>query len=444
MEAASGTDEQPASHALIAPLHARWAAEHDSAKRSALASQLLEAIIHDYGEQPVEIADEVARDGLPEKILTAPVATTVHLDPVFVLPGAHRDEMDGWGIPVFRRIAADRFEAWVPKEGWLFNAKGKLLADAHVPRRDGSGRDWLGAFLPDGRWITTDLWANDRQITLFDQQNDPRWELPDQKVVAVIGRLNRPTDASDVPEPSCGWARADRSGREWLVSMGTNWSRGLALLSPARGITPLPDNAKMWQMVYPRSMGYRGMFTSLFIDSDDGRATLSRDEAGHGVDVGWPTYTLASQRVQLSEDNPTPNFQVIIYDGFDGFGFWPKSHDVYIHSGSWAEPGRVRFFNAEGRYAGEVAGQPLADAANGRDLLVQTPDSVVMTLHRGGQNLAVASARQFVWPDGSPAVALAFYDDLRFGFFLRGAGMIGSSDEARQARKSAEIVLARW
>ena len=440
MEAATGS-AQPASHAQIAPLHAQWAAEHDPAKRGALASQLLEAIIHDYGEQPVEIADEVARDGLPEKVLMAPAAATVHLAPVFVLPGAHRDEMDARGIPVFRRIAADRLEAWVPKEGWLFNANGKLLADAHVPRRDGNGRDWLGAFLPDGRWITTDLWDNDRQITLFDRQGDPRWELPDREVVAAIERLNKPADASDGPEPSCGWARADRSGRKWLVCMGTNWSRGLALLTPTRKMTPLPNDTDMWHLVYPRSMGYRGMFTSLFIDSDDGHLALSREEAGHGPDVGWPTYTLASQRVRLIDSNPTPNFQVIIHKGFGEFGFWPKSHDVYIHSGFGQELDRVWFFDAAGRYEGEVAGDPLADAAKGRDLLMQTDDGVVTTLHRGAQGPEVAAARRFTWPDGSPAATLAFYDDLRLGFFLRAAT---PGNGIQPNRGDADIVLARW
>ena len=439
---ASSDSTTPASHALIAPLRARWRAEHDPAKRRDLASQLVEAIIHDYGEQPVEIADEVARDGLPQKVLAAPPARTIPLEPIFVLPGAHRDEMENPGMPVFRRIAADRFEAWVPKEGWLFNAKGKLLTDAHVPRRDGTGRDWFGAFLPDGRWITTDLWSNDRQITLFDPQGDPRWELPGQDVVSAIDGLNKPAYESDRPQPSCAWARADLTGRRWLVCMGRDWTRGLAFVTPGRKITPLRDDAKMWQLVYPRSMGYRGMFISYFIDSDDGRRTLLREEAGHGVGVGWPEYELATGRVAGSD--PTLNFDVVIHDGSDGFGFWPKSHDVYIHSGYGQEPDRVWFFDAAGRYEGEVAGHPLDDAANGRDLLMQTDDGIIATLHRNAQGPEVASTRRFTWPDGSPAVAIAFYDDLRLGFFLRGAGTAGSSNEARQARSSADIVLARW
>ncbi len=421
------------SRAQVELLHAQWQTEHDPAKRSDVAAQLVEAVIHDFGEQPVEIADEVARDGLPQKVLPIPPASKIRLRPVFVLPGVHRDEMDAPDIPVFRRIAATRFEAWTPKEGWLFDAKGRVLADVHVPRRDGNGRDWLGAFLPDGRWITTDLWANDRQLTLFDQQGDPRWELPGRDAVAAINRLNQPAYASDSPEPSCGWARADRTGREWLVSFGTDWARGLALITPARKIVPLRNDTEMWRLVYPRSMAYRGMFTSLFIDSDDGALTLSRDAAGHGIGVGWPAYSLKPSK-----------FQAVISQGEGGFGFWPQSHDVYIHSGSWDVPDRVWFFDVQGRYQGEVPGRPLADAANGRDLLTLGANGVVATLRRGAPGPAVTAARLFTWADGSPAVPLALYDDLKRGFFLRGPGTLDPGSDGLTDRGTAEIVLAGW
>jgi hypothetical protein len=390
------------------------------------------AVIHDYNQQPIDIADEVARDGLPLEVLRPPTSSILALHPIFVLPGAHRDEIDRPDVPVFRRIAAQRVEAWIPREGWLFDGRGKVMVNAHVPRRDGSGRDWLGAFLPDGRWITTDLWENDQQLTCFDPQSDPRWELPGQKLVAAVDAAAQSAAVGPL-EPSIGWARADRTGRQWLVSVGTDWARGFLLVTPERHLHALGDNVKLWREVYPRSMGVRGMFTELYIDSDDGAAALHFSEAGHGVGVGWPVYHSANLK------------GVVINGGDSSFGFWPHSHALYIEADR-SDPAAhaVWFFNAQGNYQGQVEGHFLGDAADGTSLLVQTDEGAVLTVSPGRNGPVISSTRRFDWPDGSAALPLAFYDDLKIAFFLRGDGIVGSTDDARRARSAATVVLAGW
>ena len=39
--------------------------------------------------------------------------------------------------------------------------------EASPPRRTGRGREWYGAFLPDGRWVTTDLDDTDGRLSFF-------------------------------------------------------------------------------------------------------------------------------------------------------------------------------------------------------------------------------------------------------------------------------------
>lgn len=436
---AAAPPDQPEPAALVATLSAAWRNEHDPARRRDLADQINDALINQFDVPPAPITDEVARDGLPENRLAAPPPRSVPLEPLHLLAGAHADVVNDVN-PVMRRIAADRVEAWIPREGWLFDASGKLLADVPVPRRDGSGRQWFGAFLPDARWVTTDLWNDDHQLTCFDPHGDPRWELPGSRIVAAVQATN-PTSGDGELVPSIGWARADRTGRAWLVSVGQDYTRGFARVTPGRDITALPNDVKLWQQVYPRSMDVRGMYTKLSIDSDDAKVSLSRSEAGHGPEVGWPTYSLTGSSL------PTP-LNVTVHEGNDHFGFWPHEDDLYLEvGGPWQgpPPTRVWFFTADGRYRGEIAATFLGDAANGEDLLVQTDEGDIATVHRLPDGAVRATAsRRFTWPDGTPAFALAVYDDLKLGFFLRGPGILGETDSANKARATADMVLARW
>jgi len=425
--------------AKIPTLHQAWMLEHDPAKRRDFAGQLVEAVIHEYDKAQFDIVDEVARDGAPKNEITSPApARNVALDPLTVFAEANANPDKYPQSPVFRRITANRVEAWTPKEGRLFDGKGKMLADVHVPRRDGTGREWFGAFLPDGTWITTDLWDNDKQLNCFSSTGQWKWELPGKKILSQLPKPKPGPDALDEPiTPSIGWARVDKTGHRWLLGLGLDWTRGFAFVTPSGQVQPVPDNVRLWSEVYPRAMDVRGYYIALYIDSDDGKVTLNRGEAGHGVEVGWPRYDLANR------------WTVIIPQGDDQFGFWPRSHQVYIEgfqSGPepWHLPHRVWFFSAEGKYQGEVIGSRLGDAANGQDLLIQDANDRVVQVQSKEASLAIHDVRRFTWPNGTTAVPVAIYDDLKLGFFLRGPGIEGFTDDARRARASAEVVLARW
>jgi hypothetical protein len=450
-------DENADAATQVPILHQAWAAEHDPAKRRDLAAQLVQAVIHVYEHQPIDIADEVARNGLPRnEIAPPPTAMDAPLTPLVTLDAVHTNEGDYPPSPVFRRLSAHRIEAWTPREGWLFDAQGKLVADVHVPRRDGAGREWFGAFLPDGAWITTDLWNDDRQLNAYTPTAVWQWELPGTKIVAALPKPETSTNNEPVV-PTIGWARADSTGRKWLVGVGLDYTRGFALVDPDGHVQPLPNDTSLWSMVYPRSMGVRGYYIHLYIDSDDGRTTLSQDSAGHGVEVGWPTYSLSR------------SWSAIINGGTDRFGFWPESHRIYVEAESrgpdpWHAPHEVWFLDANGKYEAEVTGSYLADAANGRDLLLKDAGDRVLRVVSGKNGVSISGARTFTWPDGSVAVPLAVYDDLHLGFFLRTPAppaapgppplqapaappvpaLTGFDDNSRSARTAADIVLAQW
>lgn len=432
-------DYESPAEAQVLQLHQAWQAEHDPAKRRDLAGQLVEAVIHEYGSPQTDIVDEVARDGaLKNELHSAAPVCSVLLQPLEVLAGVHANGDAYPKSPVFRRMTANRFEAWTSKEGWLFDGKGKLRADVKVPRRDGNGREWFGAFLPDGRWITTDLWANDEQLNCFSPSGEWKWELPGKKILSQLAKPKMSLDSSNEPTvPSIGWARADKTGHRWLVCLGFDYTRQYTLIDSTGRIRRVDDQDSPWSEVYPRAMGARGMYTSLYIESDDGKMSVHRNEAGHGVEVGWPRYDWVNMDT------------VVIQGGDDEFGFWPHSHDVYIEGQQsvpepWHLPHLVWFFSAGGKYQGEVVGSRLGDAANGHDLLIQDADDQVVQVASDKDGLAIQDVRRFAWADGTTAVPLAIYDDLHLGFFLGGLGMQGFTDEARRARAGADVVLATW
>jgi hypothetical protein len=124
---------------------------------------------------------------------------------------------------------------------------------------------------------------------------------------------------------------------------------------------------------------------------------------------------------------------VTIHEGSDTFGFWPHAHDCYLESGGYgSDPSRVWFFNSNGKYGGEIAGSYVGDAANGSDLLTHSDDGAVTTIHRATAGVTAGETRKFSWHDGSPAIPVVLYDDLKLGFFTR------------SAQTGSELVLARW
>ncbi len=214
-------DYRSAAASQASALHDAWAAERNPVKRRDLAEQLVQAVIHDYDKQQTEIVDEVARDGALKNEIQSPLpAREVKLDPLTMLAGVHVNSEDYPPTPVFRRMTLTRFEAWTSKEGWLFDATGKVRADVKVPRRDGTGQEWFGAFLPDGTWITTDLWSNDEQLNCFSSfgNGSGNCREADREPVTQAqnksGRLERTHCTGD-------WLGPRRQRREPLV--GLSW-----------------------------------------------------------------------------------------------------------------------------------------------------------------------------------------------------------------------------
>jgi len=419
----------------VPKLYAAWKAERNPDRRASIGSDLVDAIIHEFELPQVDIADEVARDGLPIRILTPPEPVKVRLTALEALKGV-RAKDDYPASPVLRRVAADRVEAWTSGEGWLFNGKGHLLTHVKVPRRDGTGREWFGAFLPDGTWITTDLWDQDEQINAFNAHGKWLWEL---KGTDILKHL--PPPSADTADPNAKplicWARADRIGQGWVVCVGEDWNTTCALVAESRTVAPIPDGENEWGLVYPRAMGTRGFpGMGMGISSDDGKDQLGRDEPMHGIGVGWPKYFVT-----------LGNWSRVIYTGDRHFGFWPRSHAVFIETlgNEFLSPHRVWFFDDAGRYAGQITGSYLGDAANKYGLLVTIPGGGVATIMPDSHGTTATQVRAFTWPDGSRAVPLALYDDLHLGFFLRGPEISDSDPQtADLARAAADIVLARW
>ena len=432
--ATASPPESPADSSSLSILHQAWLQEHDPAKRQARAAGLINFLIYNQDAQHLSLADEVTRDGAPQNELKATdSAQVVKLNPLTLLTGVHDDPGAYPVSPIFRRITAQRFEAWTSTEGWLFNDQGKLLVHVKVPRRDGTGRQWFGAFLANGSWITTDLWADDRQLNQFTPGAKWQWVLHGTRIVSQLPKL--PADDSMTGEirPSIGWARADKTGNRWLVCLGVDWSRGYALIGKNGSIQPLADTIDLWKQVYPRAMSVRGSYNDLYTTSDDGEITLHRNEASHGMEVGWPRYV-------FSDDLPDR----IIREGNDSFGFWPHSRHTYIGSTNDDRSSHLWFFDPAGKYEGESDASFLGDAADGKSLLLLNPAGQVLKVTAGKAGLAIKDVRAFQWPDGSPAIPVAVYDDLGMGFFLRGPGLTDSGDAGRQARQTAEIVMAQW
>ena len=426
-------DRDSPAEPQVPKIYAAWKAEHDAARRTELGLQLVDAIEHEVELPQNDIADEVARDGLPIRTVTVPAAEKVALTPLSALNGVHTGDDAYPASPVLRRIADDRFEAWTTGEGWLFDGRGKLLTHVKVPRRDGTGREWFGAFLPDGEWITTDLWEEDKQINAFSAHGKWLWEMKGADILKQLpdaGKDNAPA------KPLICWARADRIGQGWVVCVGEDGNTACALVAESKTVAPLPAGENAWDLVYPRAMGSRGFYIALSIPSDDGKLNLARGEAGHGVGVGWPRYDL------------TPGTWSRIIGGGDyRFGFWPRSRALFIETAGddLLAPHRVWFFDAEGHYSGEITGSYLGDASNKYGLLVTVTGDAVATLMPDPKGPVSTQARAFTWPDGTRAVPLALYDDLHLGFFLRGPQLEDTNAEtARRARAAADIVVAKW
>lgn len=350
---------------------------------------------------------------------------------------------EGW---LARRLTADRIEIWTPAHGWLYDGAGRLVHEAAPPRRTGKGREWFGAFLPDGRWITTDLDEMDGNLYFFSKEG------------VLLRTLTHEALAPDEyhERSLLGWGRSDKIGTGWVVNVGSEEGRATVWVGP-EGPARMLQGFERWQLCYPRALGPRGWYIEMSVPDDSGQYLLSRREAGHGKGVGFPSYGLGDPKSRAAppskESDPVePGSTLMIPNGNEVFGFWPGRRDfflgsedynglsvrgpeasdkVYEPSGYASRKGgnnidKTWFFNPDMRLAAWIRARRIADAADGRAMLFRvTADSRIVTL---SPDLEVQAMRRMTWKDGSTADAVTLWDDLRMGLFIR----------------DKHLVLARW
>ncbi len=294
---------------------------------------------------------------------------------------------------VIRRMTKTRFEVWTPTHGWLFDSTGKLINEAFPPRRDGIGREWHGAFLPDGRWVTTDLWDYDRTLTFFSR--DGKWQ---KEITAAQLAPNKKSDFGGVD--ILGWARCDKRGEGWIVSIGSDGGRAVVFVKP-RGKAHLLGEDEPWELCYPRDLEPKGCYTELKRPSDDLKSKIILRAAAHGLWVGYPTYTWGKN-------------EKVVSDGASNFGFLPRSHNVFIGTG-FERPGRIEtwFFGSGGKCLGWISADYLTDSADLKSMWFLDEKDSVVTL---GLDLKPQSRMHFVI-GGANAKPVKLFTDLRLGFF---------------------------
>ena len=275
---------------------------------------------------------------LPVTVCEVTLRDTAAVETAFKESGDH--------ATVWRRITMDRFEIWTPTVGKLFDAKGNLINEAKVRRGDGWGREWYGAFLPDGRWITTDIDELDKEVTAFAAKGERLWFVKGGKLIPSKGQ-----EMSALP--LIAWARADKSGKAWIVSVGSEHGRGYVKLKPDGQWEKIEDP---WKECFPQQLRSRGMYTDRFTKSDDGKLLVNRTEAGHGMHVGWPHYNFVTTEIMV------PNG--------DDFGILPDSWTVFIETdrgpltatAEEREAERVWLFDGKGTYQHWIKGRTGARA----------------------------------------------------------------------------------
>ncbi|HSI85939.1 MAG TPA: hypothetical protein VK970_19295, partial [Candidatus Methylacidiphilales bacterium] len=265
-----------------------WRAEKNPVKRSELASAIQHTAIRLEEDRMVA---ELSRNGIPRRSIPLPdKVRDVRLMHVATFPFKTKGRWVNIDA-VVRRITRDRIEVWLPTEGWLLDSTGKQLNHVTIKRRDkeGTGREWYGAFLPDGCYITTELWDMDRALYGFSAQGKPMWELkipdlqPAPKSDSELWRSNN---------PSIGWARSTRNGLSWIMSLGTEGGYGYVTVTPLGKSSPLPKGATPWTLSYPGALGPRGYYCVQNVPNSKGDRTIHMHVASHGFECGYPDYNV--------------------------------------------------------------------------------------------------------------------------------------------------------
>lgn len=404
-------------------LHELWKQETDPEKRQDLGEELSTLGVrisnHLTGgnyDAPADLVIEVATNGeyAQKEIKVPEAAQAVPLQEVRTLEAESSDANIAW---VVRRMTENRAEVWLPHHGWLFDDKGKLIAEAKPPRRDGSGRQWYGAFLPDGRWVTTDLFAEDKTLTFFTSSGKWLKEIAADKLVPAKPDNDRWSPGT------ISWCRCTKRGDAFVLRVGQNGGRGDAWVNWSGQHHELSAKESPWQLCYPRDLEPKGTYTYLSVPDDRGRITMTREEPGHGPEVGFPVYEAGKVRVRVPEGQT--------------FGFWPQSDNVYVvveHQNTTSDEAgglhtapttyQTWFYNADGTFAGWIAARRIADSASRDGMLFLDADQRLITL---GGDYHVIEARQFRSTQNETGELVKLFPDLRLGFFQRDNQLILAS-----------------
>jgi hypothetical protein len=443
--------------ASISNALAGWHAETNAEAKATLG----ESIVHQCGiaGMPGVVEELVGGKPLGETMIMTP--TNEGSLPLTVLKEWDIPLKGSYQMPeeVIRRLGTNNFELWTPKQGWLFDDKGKVLAEAKVPRRDGTGREWYGAFLPEGQWITTDLWGSDGRLYIFSPDNRLLRAFPARKYTGKGKRGGGYTVA---------WARADQKGTKWVAQIGLDggwcglsvspwgWWQHLSSMLEKRHLAA-PSSWDLAQkvddpkaLVDQRDLGSRGNGILLTAQSSDERGSLEYRGRMHGAEVQLPRYSMRSP--VGGWDRVIPGIFQGKYTGRGNFGFFPNSQVAWV--GGSKDPIRPNesrggfrswLMEPSGKALGWLPAERLCDDENGKRmwfvngqggldpegkrmwfvdgqgrLLKVAPDGVISQVLRPTLPGATGEDAPF---------AHVLYPDLNLGFFYT---------------KPGHLVLARW
>lgn len=402
-----------------------WHQETDPQKRAALTSALetCSNYLRVYDEEGMpELFDELMVGGPIERIeIKAPQsAQQVQLTPIH----SFDLETTKTGSFVMRRITKKHFELWTARQGWLFGADGKLLKATPKQAKE-AGREWFGAFLPDGQWVTTDLFGYDKTLYFFSRTGKRTRSI-----------RTKDMDIKNRPEYGTGliaWARSDKQGKGWVFCVeecdqsSEDWA--YLWISPQGKLKNL-GLFDPWRYCLAEDLGPRSFNCyNLQFPSEDQSRFLVHHQAGHGSQVPFPTFscirydgkpTNTLDRIEAPENLI---FEVTVHNGSHNFGFWPSTQIPYLSSGDadwWAED-KAWFLDEKGKFIGYARAKRLGVAADRKDMLYEFDSQRVATL---SPDLKVNAVRRFVLADGTVPQIQLLFDDLRLGFFLSGTKLL--------------------
>jgi hypothetical protein len=286
----------------------------------------------------------------------------------------------------------------------MFDAEGKRVATAKVHRGDGWGREWYGAFLPDGRWITTDLDERDDRLVMFSTSGKKQWSI--QGGILIPEKKNSDQYHS---LPLIAWARSAQDGKDWVVSVGSEFGRGWLRVTP---------NGKWaeiycpWKECLPQQLGPRGMYTSKNCFSDDGSLVISRMEPGHGIMVGWPHYEFPSGTSVMIPDGG--KFGILP----QAWAFWIESYQNSLNpTPEERQKEKVWFFDAKGNCQHWIKGRSVGSSLLAGGSWLRLPDDSCVRIDKG---YAVGPHRVFATKEKQPLIPVELHEDIGLGVFLLG------------------------